>query len=698
MTTEMTLGDYVRVFRRRRKLLILVPIMALVVAYFYARSLQEIYVTDASLEIRKNVLREGGGFQRGVISPFERGTLTKIASNKEISLIAAGLMQRKYPDRFSGTETEARALADQIRGTVSVDNPDNSNIIVVSARGADPARIQEYCNFYARAIQEYQIKVRNESINELRQYLAVQIELYDRKIETIESELAELKRQGKGPDGTSDMTPEALTRVQTRLAAIDGEEKALADRRRMLDAAVDSRNLDGLLATIKSNDLRRDGNELAGKRGELAAAAKQYTDKHPVVESLREQVSSMEQALLEKALPMAEAERASIADQQERLALESARLKTEREWILDAIAKLPQTLKEASSKQRELGISTSMSQMFHQRLEELELSLRAPMDNLDIVEFAPLPRTPVYPNRSMIIVMGLIIGTMCSFAFAFLAEALDTSLTAMRDVERYIAKPILAVIPAIMIEPERLDNFQSPIKRELLEKLPLLVDHRSPAAEAFRTLRAVLQSRFFGTGRKTLLVTSSTPQEGKTTTTINLALACADAGLATVIVGANMRHPVIGRHFQIDRTKGLHDYLEGVLSLEEAVQPTGHENLSILDAGTFARRPAELLARPEFDALLARLKEHFDVVLVDSPPTLPVADAATMAPRVDGVLIVYLVSVAPRDALLRCKETLEEVGGNVIGVVFNDVWGASQDDYAGYYYHHKYAADELKRI
>ncbi|HBW47431.1 TPA: hypothetical protein DEF17_05810, partial [bacterium] len=96
--------------------------------------------------------------------------------------------------------------------------------------------------------------------------------------------------------------------------------------------------------------------------------------------------------------------------------------------------------------------------------------------------------------------------------------------------------------------------------------------------------------------------------------------------------------------------------------------------------------------------LFSWLKERYEIILIDSPPTLPVADSATIAPKVDGILLVYLVSVAPRDALVRCKNILEEVGGNIIGVVFNDIWGASQADYAGYYYYHRYASDEFRRI
>jgi non-specific protein-tyrosine kinase len=226
----------------------------------------------------------------------------------------------------------------------------------------------------------------------------------------------------------------------------------------------------------------------------------------------------------------------------------------------------------------------------------------------------------------------------------------------------------------------------------------MMVDQRSPAAEAYRTLRTVLQNRFFNRGNKTLLITSTTPQEGKTTTTVNLALACADAGLATVLVGGNLRHPVLGKYFAIDRATGLHEVLSGQLDVESALQPTGHTNLSILNSGGFSRRPAELLASKRFDDTLAYLKTKFEIIIVDSPPALPVADAATIAPKVDGVLIVYLVSVAPRDALIRCKETMDEVGANIVGVVFNDIRGATQADYSGYYYYHKYAGDEFSRL
>jgi polysaccharide biosynthesis transport protein len=696
----MTLWDYLRVIRRRFRIIVAIPVFALVASYLYAQNIPPRYQARAAIEIVKKLIREGAGIQRVFVSAVERATLQRLASNKEVALIAARILvaDRDHAFQRVWSAEDETLLAGRIQGTVQVVSLDASSVLEVTAVGADPVEITDFCNAYAEAVIQYHDGERRRSIDELKEYLSQQIEIYGKRMEEIDARLMALRNSGVDRSGANLASADAMTRVE---ALLGQEEARIAELSSRADGLADARSrkdLSGMLAQFRSNTFAVDRAELQRMRGELATLSKQFTDAYPGISSLKSEIAAFEAGLLERVLPAAETEEQAVRTELAEAERRRARLIDERSTIQAAIAGLPDRMREEGSLQREMGIASSVSQMFRQRLEDLNISLTTPSDRLELREPAVVPGAPYYPDKRLIVSVGFAVGCMLALSLAFLIESLDTSLTAMRDVERYISKPILAVIPAIRIAPHKIEECQLPIKRDLLEKLPLKVDPRSPAAEAYRTLRAVLNSRFFATGNKTLLVTSTTPQEGKTTTIVNLAFACADAGMKTCLVGANLRHPVVGRHFQIDRARGLHDVLTGAIPPEQAIQDTGHANLSILDSGSFARRPAEVLSRKEFDDLLVWLKARFDVVLIDSPPTLPVADAATMAPKVDGVLLVYLVSVAPRDALLRCKAILEEVGGNIIGIVFNDIWGASQTDYAGYYYHHRYASDDFRRI
>jgi tyrosine-protein kinase Etk/Wzc len=696
MNAEMTLWDYFRVIKRRMKIIVIVPLCALVAAWLYAQNLAPLYSSRALIEIRRNTIREGVGVTRSFVSSYDRASVTRLAGNKEVSILAARLLieDPRRENRQVHAENEDGRLAAAIRATVRVSSVEQSNVIEMSAVGSEPTLLADYCNASARALIDFYEAERRRVVAELTDYLQSQIQRYDVRVRDLEDQL--VAHRNRGRDMTSlGSSPEPRTRLADRLRENEEARGRLEVELTQLASVAD---VDALLPFLTAAAEVKLRDEYLEKRRIQEDLLNRLTDAHPRIQSVREEIAEISSRL--KALLPVVRGREEVTRRRalERLALERDRILAERAMVEEAIAALPEHQREEGSLQRELGIATSVCNMFRQRLEDINFSLEIPSDRLELVEPAVPPAAPFYPNRKTIISIGLTIGVMLALALAFLIESLDTSITAMRDVERLLGKQILAVIPAIRIPDKRLEESPYEIRKDLLAKVPMLADQRSPAAEAYRTLRAVLQSRFFASGKKTLLVTSTTPQEGKTTTIVNLSLACADAGLKTVLVGANMRHPVIGRHFKIDRSRGLHDVLLGVMTPEEGLQSTGHENLSIIDSGTFARRPAELLARKEFGELLEWLKARFDVVLIDSPPTLPVADAATIAPKVDGVLLVYLVSVAPRDALLRCKGMIEEVGGEIVGVVFNDIWGASQADYAGYYYHQKYAADEFRRL
>lgn len=217
----------------------------------------------------------------------------------------------------------------------------------------------------------------------------------------------------------------------------------------------------------------------------------------------------------------------------------------------------------------------------------------------------------------------------------------------------------------------------------------MVVTHRDPmatASEAFRVLRTNLQFMGLDKPLKSLLLTSATPAEGKTTTIANLAVAFAQTGAKVCLVDADLRRPTVAKVFGIENWSGLTTALIGQGELELSLKATAVPGLTVLPSGPIPPNPAELLGSGRMASLIATLEERFDMVLIDTPPVLAVTDAAVLAPKVGGVVLVIRSGEVPRQQVLRAKEALEAVKANVLGTVLDALEPQGKDGYYYYYY------------
>jgi len=309
-------------------------------------------------------------------------------------------------------------------------------------------------------------------------------------------------------------------------------------------------------------------------------------------------------------------------------------------------------------------------------------------------------------------VVGALIGLMLGVVVAVLWETLDLTMGTIEEVESYLETRVLGVIPhvdagRIAADIRTRDPEAEAGEAELLQRAMLvtLYEPKGMPAEAFRHVRTSLdfarqQSR---PDAKVFLVTSATLCEGKTTVAANLAVVMAQNGKRTCLLECDLRRPQLHRFFGVERSPGLHDVfigrtswqdakrslsdlLLGKIGMDAVVSIPGIENLSILTCGMAPPNPVELLGSAETRGLFAQLREAFDVVIVDSPPNLPVADAAVVSPLVDGAILVYRAGAAPRTVLGRAKTELESIGTPLFGVVLNDLRPTAGDLSATYPY------------
>jgi succinoglycan biosynthesis transport protein ExoP len=215
---------------------------------------------------------------------------------------------------------------------------------------------------------------------------------------------------------------------------------------------------------------------------------------------------------------------------------------------------------------------------------------------------------------------------------------------------------------------------------------------QSQMAESYRALRTSLLLSSLGAPPKVIMVTSALPQEGKTTTSINVAVVLAQKGVRVLLIDADLRRPSIHKTLGMGPRSGLSNVLTGSTTLEQAITRSSIlPNLFILTAGTPPPNPAELLASANMRDVLAQLRDQYDHIVVDTPPTLSVTDAVVLSPRADAVILVIRSSQTTKQALRRARDVLAQVNAKVVGVLLNAVDLSSPDYYYYYEYQGKYA-------
>jgi polysaccharide biosynthesis transport protein len=290
-----------------------------------------------------------------------------------------------------------------------------------------------------------------------------------------------------------------------------------------------------------------------------------------------------------------------------------------------------------------------------------------------VVTPATAATSPFEPRLVRSGVLAGVLGLCFALGLAFLVDHLDDTVKSKDEIEQLLGGiSVLGIIPFVGGWKQR--------ERPLLVSI---AQPQSPAAESYRTIRTAIQ--FFSLDKpvRTLQITSAGAQEGKTTTVSNLAVALASAGRRVVVVDCDLRRPRLHTFFGVPNNHGFTSVLLGELPLTKAVQPLPVANLNILTSGPLPPNPSELLSGARAVETLASLAAHFDVVMIDTPPLLPVTDAAAVAAQVDATLLVATAGVTTKRSLARAAELLGQVKAPLVGVIFN---GASVDEAYAYGY------------
>jgi polysaccharide biosynthesis transport protein len=323
-------------------------------------------------------------------------------------------------------------------------------------------------------------------------------------------------------------------------------------------------------------------------------------------------------------------------------------------------------------------------------------------NNVNVVEIAIPPDTPVSPKRLSTVLGALLLSTLFGAGLALFLEYLDDTIRNTEEVEKYIGLPALAAIPAMDSMPRRrlllVGANEDEDDRNGKSELLIHSDTRSSLAEAYRQLRTSILLSTAGHAPKSLLITSSLPSEGKTTTAINTAISLAQTGAKVLIIDADMRRPRLHSVFNISNADGLSTILSSDMTGGEilnVIQTDPVTKLNLLPSGPVPPNPAELIGSEQMAKLLSLLQNNFTHVVVDSPPIASFTDGVLIASMVDGVILVVNSGKSSRQVVRRSRQLLQDIGAKIFGVVLNNVNLRSQDNY--YYYQSYYHRDNYRR-
>jgi capsular exopolysaccharide synthesis family protein len=320
------------------------------------------------------------------------------------------------------------------------------------------------------------------------------------------------------------------------------------------------------------------------------------------------------------------------------------------------------------------------------RTKQTGLESELKSTNIRVVEKAEPPRVPVAPQRARNYLLSLLIGIALGVGLASLFEQVDNTMKTPEDIKRHLGMPFLGMVPDVTARSGKILRPSS---------------IAASAAEAYRVLRTNLIFTSAATKGRVLLVSSTNPGEGKTTTITNLAAALAQNGARVLAIDADLRRPTVHQHFGLAKTPGLSDLIVGKCKPSEAVQTTQYKGLHVLPCGYIPPNPAELLGSMAMKDILVGLREHYEWVLIDTPPVLAMADTPVICPLVDGVVLVIAAEVSSRPSITRAIDQIGAVGGKVTGIVLNKVNLERNAYYYGQYYgeyYRAYYADASQKV
>jgi len=693
---SQSLRVYRDVLCKRRWEILTALLVVLTTVTIYSFKARPVYEATARLEIEAEApdVQSVTDLYRNIVPTDERFMKTQVQVLESDNLAWQTIQQLGLATnpRFAthrqsgdGPTLEPRATRDplmrEFRRSLSVELAPNSRIVEASFESTDPELAARVVNTLVADYVEYNFHTKYDATRQASGWMEQQLDELKVKVENSQQALVDYERQHaivniSDKQNVLEQRLEDLSRDLTSAESERAQKESLYDLVEANEAQV---------ALLVQNELLQ---KLEEKQADLKAqyvdVLGQYGPNFPRVARLRDQAREI-QLLIEgerkRTVARIRNDYLSALGRQKLLATAVAHQKT-------AVGNLNQLLIQHNLLEREFETNQQLYESLLKRLKDATVSAGLRGTNIHVLDSAEAPAVPVRPNKVLNIAVGAMVGLLLGITLAFVQESLDYSIKSSEDVESLIGVPSLAIIPTASSASTSYAGIRrkdAKVTRNGSVALAVVNEPASGLAEAYRALRTSVLFSSAPRPPQTLLVTSTQSNEGKTCTSLNLALALGQRGGRVLVVESDLRKPGIARALGLhgQNGQGLSGVLTGACGLEDALQEVKiASGLWVLPAGPSPPNPAELLSSASMEKVVEELRQRFDHMVLDSPPLLPVTDATVLSTLVDGVILVVESGVTSRGALVRAYKTIRIAGGRVLGVVLNKV-NFRQN---GYYY------------
>ena len=684
--TRLHFLDYWRIIRIRKTVILAVFLLVVITATLVTFILPESFSSSAKIKVERDLTDiEGmaGSRSTSQYDPYFMQT--------EFELIQSELILGKVVDllnlneiwgkKFGGEKLKPTETISMLKGRMDLRPVRNTMLVEITVYSEDKDEAARIANAVADAYKDHRQQQRTTLINGGIKALEGRFQDQSDKIREAQIEVDRLRDELKISDAdaagaTASMMVEGETFRRLNGQLIEGQAR-LQEMQVVLEK----------LAILNRNELRQvlprtkpdaSLSELLSQQNlveqQFLKLKNSFSPEHPEYVSLETQLTALNKKIEDSVSGIMIAFSNQLAAAQAGVDALQKRVNDAQKIDIDKLQKS----RPYFDAKRKLDTLINFGRVLDMKLASERIDLALPRTTtVEIVEHAQPGKSPVRPKKGLNIGLGIIIGLVVGIGLAFFIEYLDTSVKTIDDVERSLQAPVLGVIP---------------------QNVGLLFDEgsESPHAEAYRVLRTNLLFSRKDDKLNSVAVVSAGAGEGKSTTIMNLATVFAQSGQRVVVVDSDLRRPTLHKMLHVTNNLGLTNYLLKQNTLEEVIQTTSLPSLDFLASGKLPSSSLGILSSSQMKDLINELKQRYDFVFFDSPPIMGVSDASILASEVDITLQVIQYRRYPQPMNIRAKQLIEKVGGNLVGIVLNNI-NMSQDEsyyyYSGYY-HDYYSKNE----
>ena len=705
LESKIDLRAYWRVIRKRWPFVALSTIIGVAGAFVYTYRQPKIYEASCQIVIESNppqILQVKDAVELGTGSAytpkdFYETQFRIIQSSGIAQRVAEKLGLGHDPDyaplAVARPGSDGLSLARALAGQVSVKSVKDTRISQITVRDRKPERAMLLANSFAETYIEANLDYKLEGSRAANAWLSEQEVELRKKLEDSEQALFKFKKDRGLLDidlgQKVSMTEQILQDLNSKLAGIRMKKIELESTRTLIEAAQDQSDKESIptVGGMELEHLRESFMDFAKAKADLTG---KYGPEHPRIKIVEAQMDAVRKAYqheIDTNLHTFENQyQALVATEKSLMAL----MEKEKQKAIE-LSKIGVEYKPYERTAHENG---KVYDLVATRQKEIDLSGLLRANNVRMLERAIRPGAPASPKPFQNLMIALACGLGLGIVLAFAIETLDNTLKTQIDVETFLGVPVLGLIPIIgqaKADAKGKNGTRKGDESVRDRDLGIFREPRSMAAECCRSIRTNILFMSPDHPVRTMVITSPSPQEGKTTTAINLAVAMAEAGGRVLLIDTDMRRPRLHRSFAVPNQTGISTLILGNTTLDEAVKHTEIPNLDVIPCGPIPPNPSELLHTKRFAQVLEDCKTRYQHIILDSPPTSAVTDPAVLGNLADGVILVVKGASTTREAAAHARRQLVSAKCRLLGVIVNEIDFSNPGYGYHYYYYRKYS-------